>query len=107
VVGGVGLVGLVVGGVLGGLTFSEVSTAKSACGSKGCGDNTSPTAVSDMQTARTLGNASTGAFIGGGAFVAGGALMILLGVPKKETTALRIAPTLTAHGGTFGLRGSW
>jgi hypothetical protein len=107
VVGGLGLASIVVGSVLGGLTFAEVSTAKNACGSEGCAHNTSQAAVSDMQSARGLGNASTGTFIAGGALVAAGAVMVLIGGPKPQGSALLLAPTLTAHGGAIGLQGAW
>jgi len=107
VVGGLGLAGIVVGSVLGGLTFAEVGSAKNACGTEGCAHNTSQTAVSDMQTARGFGNASTGTFIAGGALVAAGAVMVLLGGPKQQGSALQLAPTLTARGGAIGLQGAW
>jgi hypothetical protein len=107
VVGGIGVAGIVVGSVLGGLTFSEVSTAKSACGATGCAHTTSQTAVSDMQTARGLGNGSTVAFIAGGAMVAIGAVMLFRGRIEGRGSSLVLAPTLTAHGGSLGLAGAW
>ena len=107
VVGGTGLAAVVVGSIFGGLTFSEVSQAKSACGAAGCAATTSPTAVHDMQTARTYGNASTGLIIGGGALVGAGVVMVLVGGKKAEGSALALVPTWTARSASVGLQGSF
>jgi len=108
VAGGAGLAAIVVGSIFGGLTFAEVSQAKSACGAAGCAATTSQTAVNDMQTARTYGNASTALLIGGGALVGGGVVMVLVGGNKKtERSALMLVPTWTARSASFGLRGNF
>lgn len=107
VVGATGLLAIVVGSVVGGLTFAEVSTAKAACGPNGCAENTSPVAVSDMQTARTMGNTSTALFIAGGAFVAGGVALVWLGRSRENGAAIRFVPSLSARGATAGLGGVW
>ena len=105
VVGGAGVATLVVGGVLGGLALSKVNAAKSACGASrgGCADNTSASAVSEMGTAGTYADGSTGLFIAGGALVAGGITMVLVGRPASGATALHVAPVVTARGGSLGL----
>jgi hypothetical protein len=107
VLAGTGLAAAAVGSVFGILTFSEASHAKSECGSAGCGDNTNPSAVSDMHTARTYGNVSTATFISGGALVAVGAVFIWRGWPKKEQTASSWVPVVTAHGAMLGWQTEW
>jgi hypothetical protein len=113
VVGEVGLLGVAVGSVLGVLAIANASHAKSECqaptqsGPSACSGNTSSEAESDMQTARNLGNASTAVLLGGVALLGTGVTMVLLGGSKKEESALRIAPTLLAHGGALGVEGAW
>jgi hypothetical protein len=107
VVGSAGLAAVVVGSIFGGLTFAEVSTAKTACGPAGCASNTSLTAVNDMQTARTYGNASTALLIGGGLLAAGGVAMVLVGGKKTEAAALSLVPVWTVRSASVGLQGTF
>jgi hypothetical protein len=83
------------------MAVSKASVAKNECtpSNSGCQGNTNPQAESDMQTASTYANISTGAFAGGGALVAAGVVMIVLGGPKTTTTGWRWTPSLLAHGG--------
>jgi hypothetical protein len=106
-VGGVGVATVVVGSVLGGLAISGSSNAKGEC-TPSCAANTNPAAHNDMQTATTLGAASTGTFIAGGALVATGLVMVLVGGPKTSTTGIHWTPTVIAHGGGgLSLSGAW
>jgi len=100
-VGVVGVAGVVVASVVGAMAVSKASVAKNECtpSNSGCQGNTTPQAESDMQTASTYANISTGAFAGGGALVAAGVVMIVLGGPKTTTTGWRWTPSLLAHGG--------
>jgi hypothetical protein len=97
---GAGAAGVVVGGVLGVVAIAKVSTAKGECAPtpNDCATNTSPMATRDMQTAGTLGNASTATFIGGGALLVGGVIMAVVGAPKKEASAFHVMPSLMANG---------
>ncbi len=80
-VGGIGVAGVVVGSILGGLAIAKSSSAKGECDGPGgsCAGNTNAAATRDSQTAGTLADASTGAFIAGGALVVAGLVLVLTG----------------------------
>jgi hypothetical protein len=88
VIGGVGLAGLVVGGIFGGLAFSDWGQVKGACGAdlSGCPGGASPMGATtnpsnDRNHALTFGTISDVGFIAGGVLVVGG-LVLYLTAPK-------------------------
>jgi hypothetical protein len=99
----VGGVGLVTGAVTGMLALSHASSVTSACQGTVC-----PTSVDgDLHDARTLGNASTVAFVAAGAGAAVGLVAILLSrrSEARAPAAASISPWVTPTGA--GLRGSF
>jgi hypothetical protein len=97
--GGAGVVGLIVGGIFGGLTFSAWSSANGACPSHtGC----SAAALSDRANAETFGTVSDIGFIGGGVLAAGGVALYFT-APKAGPSAVGV----DIRPGGLALRGSF
>jgi hypothetical protein len=108
VVGGAGALGLVAGSIFGAMAGSKASAAKRECVPvSNCQANTNPAASSDMNTAGTLADVSTVAFVAGGALVATGVVLYLVGRPKASAAAFQWTPTVAAHGGGMGFSGAW
>jgi hypothetical protein len=107
-VGGAGVVGLIVGGVFGGLTASEASQQKSDCSaSASCPNRT--TAANDHSSGETDSTVSTVAFVAGGVLAVTGAVLFFM--PRRagqtETTAVRIAPSVSPGGGGLVIQGGF
>jgi hypothetical protein len=100
----VGAAGVVVGAVLGGLTFAKTAESKQdgRCDAQNVCDSVG---ASLRNEARAFGDASTAAMIVGGALVAGGLTLVLTApkAPGKEPTSARIE--LTWNGVRIG--GTW
>ena len=99
VVGGAGVVGLAVGGVLGGLTFSSWGSVNSECPSHmGC----SAQALGHHADAVTFGAVSTAGFIAGGVLLAGGVTLYFT-APKDRSVrvGMEMAPAGLSVAGTF------
>jgi hypothetical protein len=107
VVGGLGVAGVVAGLGLGGGALSAKSSAASHC--FGSTTECDAQGVSDLLRARALGNASTGAFIGGLALVATGVTLVLT-APATTMTRTRdevaLSLRIDADGSTH-LHGAW
>jgi hypothetical protein len=107
VVGGVGLAGLAAGGVLGAVALSASSREKSDCNSNLGACNNVGAARSDYDTAGSLADASTVAFVAGGVLAAAG-VVIWLVAPSPSggpttTGGLEIAP----YPGSLVVRGNF
>lgn len=108
--GGVGVAGLVLGGVMGGLTIERKSVIEANCGMipsdpTGCND----AGLSAASEAKTLGLVSTIGFGVGGAGVAA-AVVLFLTEPKVEPAAsssVEAGLYPSPDGLTVGLRGAW
>ena len=115
--GGVGVAGLVLGGVMGGLSLAKKPTVKAHCGSAieaPSEFDCDPTGLAAAESMKTLGLASTIGFAAGLAGV-GTAVVLLLTEPKtaKPTTGAR-GPWISADvlsagptGATLGAHGSF
>ena len=95
VVAGAGGLTLIVGAIVGGAALGATSSARSApgCVNSVCPDT--PEVNDKIQKAKTLGNASTGLFIGGGVVTVAGAVLffVLPGMKKSEPArAGRVVP---------------
>jgi hypothetical protein len=99
----VGGAALAVGGVLGGLAFSAVSSAKEVCK----GDVCPPSASDDISRSKTFGNASTGLFIGGGALAVTGIVLTIVapGGKKAEDGKDKVGVVPVFGPGMVGLAG--
>jgi hypothetical protein len=116
-IGGVGVAGLVLGGVMGGLTLGKKSVIEAHCGAAIKAPEPTlcdPTGVAAGKSAKTLGLVSTIGFAAGLAGV-GAAVVLLLTEhkPAKSTTGAR-APWISADvlslgptGATLGAQGSF
>ena len=91
---GVGAVGLTVGSITGAMSLSKVSDLDSKCLNKRC----TPSEQSNIDSAKTLGNVSTVAFIVGGVGLGFG-LYELFSTPPKNTARYDIR--VTAGGASF------
>ena len=97
--GGVGLVGLAVGGIFGGLTFSSWGNVNSECPSHaGC----SAQATNNHSNAVTFGTVSTAGFVAGGLLLAGG-FTLYFTAPKDRspTVGIQVAPGGLGVAGRF------
>ena len=108
VVGGVGLAALVVGGVFGALTLSQVADVEhdeSLCGAdKLC----SPAGRAALDEAQTKGVASTILLGVGGLAVAVGAVLVIVGVNSSEPdVSAWLVPVVTPSGAQVVLGGSF
>ena len=105
VLGGVGIAGVAVGSVAGILAIGKNSSAKSVCPDAGACP--SQAAVSDSNSAHTLGTVSTAGFIAGGALLAGGIVTFLLAPrhPSSTSASLTAAPLLGAGQAGFAIAG--
>lgn len=111
VVASVGVVTLAVGGALGGLAISKNNASKADC-APSQPDLCRADGVSLRQTAGTLANASTGAFVAGGAAVAAGVVVFATGSSRSAQTTggvRRLEASPVAGVGVAGLllRGEW
>lgn len=110
VVGGVGVAGLVLGGVMGGLTLGKKSVLEKNCGIRGDATGCNDQGLSAASDAKTFGLVSTVGFAVGGAGVAT-AVILLLTAPKRATEAPRgVQPGVLSagrEGAIVGFRGAW
>jgi hypothetical protein len=101
IVGGIGVAGLATGAVFGLMASSKWSTAQGECGPSSCTNLQG--AQSDQQSASTLANVSTAAFVAGGVAVAAGVVVWLLaprasggptatGVGSRPTPVVGVSP---------------
>jgi hypothetical protein len=103
----VGGAGLAVGAVFGGLAFGAASSAKSLCSGTSC----PPSAQSEIDRSKAMGNVSTGLFIGGGVVAAVGVVLTILapGGRAKADEAPKDKPSASLQPfvgpGTMGLHG--
>lgn len=108
VVGGVGGVTLIVGAVVGGAAMAATSSAKSG---PGCVNNVCPDTpeVNDrIAKAKTLGNASTGLFIGGGVALAAGTVLFFVLPELKKNPGPRVGRVVPWIGADqVGIAGSF
>ncbi|MEZ4443184.1 MAG: hypothetical protein R3B72_29080 [Polyangiaceae bacterium] len=95
----VGAAGLIAGTVTGVMTLGRASDIKADCNGTSCPPELAP----DADSAKTLGNASTGLFIAGGALAAAGIVVLIVELtgdaPDEPAVALEARP------GGFVLRG--
>jgi hypothetical protein len=108
VLGGVGVVGVIVGAVMGGLSFSAWSSSKSECSASACNNRTG--ALSDHDSAVTDATVSDVGFILGGALVATGVVVYLTApsgtsASSSSGAALRFVPSASPGGGGVRLEG--
>lgn len=108
VVAGAGGLTLIVGAIVGGAALGATSSARSApgCVNSVCPDT--PEVNDKIQKAKTLGNASTGLFIGGGVVTVAGAVLffVLPGMKKSEPArAGRVVPWFS--GDQAGIAGTF
>lgn len=109
IIGGVGLAGLAVGGILGGVVLHDKSIIDdpSQCNAR-VGLCTTAGASAE-QGGRTLGPASTAAFIVGGVGVAVAAVWLIFRAPARSAApaaTVGLGPAMTPGGG-WTLRGTW
>ena len=97
--GGAGLVGLAVGGIFGGLTFSSWGSVNSECpGHAGC----SAQATSNHANAVTFGTVSTAGFIAGGVLLAGGVTLYFTAPgDRSPSVGIQMAPGGLGVAGRF------
>jgi hypothetical protein len=95
VVGGIGVAGLALGGAL----FAYGQAGRSGCPSGSC----TGTAKDNYDTASTVLNVSTGAFIAGGVGVATGAILLLTAPKARARSATGTSPNTTLAVGPTGL----
>jgi hypothetical protein len=100
VVGGLGLGGLVAGGVAAGLAAASWNEATSACSPTNCPPSTRSSAETNKDSATSLGNIATVAFIGGGALAAAGLVMILVAPRGAESpsVSVEVSPAMVGTG---------
>jgi hypothetical protein len=106
VLGGAGVVGVIVGSVMGAMSFSAWSSSQSECGGASCTDRTK--ALSDHNSALSNATVSDVGFIAGGVLVATGVVVFLTapsapGSPPR--TGLQLVPTPVRGGGGVSLEG--
>jgi hypothetical protein len=110
---GVGGASVVAGSVLGALTISAWSSAKSACGVGGtgqCAPRGVAPAEADRSRAETEGALSTVLFIAGGGLVAAGVAVWWMGgrvAHREAPQAISLAPTLGPGQAGLALRGAF
>lgn len=111
VVGGVGLAGLVLGGVMGGLTYDKLGVIKNNCSpptekERWC----NATGLTAADSAQSTGLASTIGFAVGGVGVATAAILLLT-EPKRASNGSRAIQagmlSVGRDGATFGIWGAW
>jgi hypothetical protein len=103
VTGGVGVAGVLAGSVMGAIVLADKSSITKNCPT--ASTCASPADASSANSARTLGWASTGAFIAGGAAV-GAAVILWFGKPSKTASVEPVVAPST-NGGMVGLRGGF
>ncbi len=103
VTGGVGAAALVAGVVMGAIVFGDKSGIDTNCPTATTCASTQD--ASSANSARTLGWASTGAFIGGGIAVAVAGILWFTRPTSTPAVEPVIAPS--ASGGMVGLRSTW
>lgn len=99
----IGGAALAAGGVLGGLAFSAVGSAKAACAGTDC----PPSAAADIDRSKLFGNASTGLFIGGGVVAAVGIVLTIVAPGGKKADPPKDSAAITPFvgPGTVGVAG--
>ena len=98
---GLAAAGVVVGSITGAVAMSKASSVKQACSGLDC-----PTSVNgDLQTGRSLGNVSTGAFIVAGVGIVAGAIGLVLPRRTEESSANRLPVTPWIGWGASGVEG--
>lgn len=100
IAGGAGIIGLGVGAVSGGKTFSSWSSAKSECATA-CGAGSQ--AQQDASTASTLATVSDVGFIAGGVLVAATAVLWFT-APSEH---VQVTPTAGPQGAGLTIRGTF
>jgi hypothetical protein len=100
IAGGAGIIGLGVGAVSGGKTFSSWSSAKSECATA-CGAGSQ--AQQDASTASTLATVSDVGFIAGGVLVAAAAVLWFT-APSEH---VQVTPTAGPQGAGLTIRGTF
>jgi len=111
VAGGVGIAGLVLGGVMGGLTLAKKSVINKNCGfvpgdPMGCNDE----GLKALSSAKTTGLVSTVGFAVGGAGVVAATVLLLTEpkrAPVKQAGMQAGVVSMGREGATIGLRGAW
>ena len=106
--GAVGVVGIIVGSVMGGLSFSTWSSSESECSNTSCTNRTQ--ALSDHNTATTFATVSDIGFLAGGALVATGVVVYLTSpstASSKSSGMWRVIPRASASGGGMSLEGQF
>ena len=106
IVAGAGVAGLAFGGVTGLLAMSAHDDAKSKCPeypNRCASDGTAQGPNDDAQSFATM---STIGFIAGGALLIGGAALYLT-APSQTAAKIRIAPSVSAYGGSMIIGGSF
>jgi hypothetical protein len=104
---GVGGAAIVAGAVMGGIVLGDKSNIDKNCPTPTtCA---SPADASSANSARTLGWASTGVFIGGGAALGAAAILWFTRPKSTPTEKLTAEPVIAPapNGGWLGLRGVW
>jgi len=94
---GLAIVGVGVGTVTGIMSMSKVSDIKNDCTNDKC----LPSRASDIDSAKTLGNISTVAFVVAGAGVVTGVVGLLMSSRGKADTTAVIRPSFNGLAGTF------
>jgi hypothetical protein len=111
VAGSAGVAGIVVGGVFGAMTLSEVSQQKSACASATPMACPNPTqAASDHSAGEMDHTISTVGFIAGGVLLVGGAVLFFTARHTSEpraVTRLVVVPSVGPSGGGMFLKGEF
>jgi hypothetical protein len=94
VAGGVGIAGIAAGSVLGLAAIAKNNQSHQTCNADNVCD---PTGADERNTARTLGDASTAAFVVGAAGVAGGLVLLLISpAPSAPTKGVTVTPLVGA-----------
>lgn len=91
---GVGIVGVGVGAVTGLMSFSKVDDVKTKCGGETC----PPAYQSDVDSAKSLGNIATIAFIAGGVGVAAGVVGLVVPFGSDDKAAKKDSDARAASG---------
>jgi len=106
VIGGAGAVGLIVGAVTGGITLEKKSHIQTECNldAKMC---TTDSGLSDVQSAKTMGLASTYSLIAGGILLAGGVVIAVTAPHSSSSGNVRVGLSGGLGAGKLTLSGDF
>jgi hypothetical protein len=107
VVGGAGVAGVVLGAIMGSMSFSAWSSSKSECGTSACTDRSK--ALSDHDSAVTDATVSDIGFIAGGVLLAGGIVLFVTAPSSSSSSStgatLHLVPSVGRGGGGMSFEG--